>query len=77
MPTNQGPNLKMEASRCINELKMLISILAKVLETFYSLEELLKKRLCREQLENYCTAVVLDDVVYIFMYNLITLSQLD
>lgn len=56
---------------------MFISIISKTIETFYSLEELLKIRLCKEQLENYCTAIVLDDVVYIFMYNLITLSQLD
>lgn len=71
------PNLKLEASRCITELKMFISIMSKTIESFYGLEELLKIRLCKEQLENYCTAIVLDDVVYIFMYNLITLSQLE
>jgi len=53
---------------------MFISIFNNTLATFYNLETMLKTRLCREQLENYCTALVLDDVVYIFMYNLITLS---
>ena len=56
---------------------MFMSIFYRTLVVFYELEPLLKTRLCREQLENYCTATVLDDVIYIFMYNLITLSQLD
>jgi len=28
-------------------------------------------------MENYCTSLVLNDIVYIFIYNLITLSELD
>jgi hypothetical protein len=56
---------------------MFMSILHQTLSSFYEIEELLKNRLSREQLENYCTSIVLDDVVYIFMYNLITLAQLD
>jgi hypothetical protein len=55
-----------------------MSILYSTLAAFYGIEDLLKgSRLSREQLENYCTSLVLDDVVYIFMYNLITLAQLD
>ena len=38
---------------------------------------MLKTRLGRELMENYCTSVVLNDIVYIFIYNLITLSELD
>ena len=56
---------------------MFISLFYHTIVAFYELDPLLKTRLCREQLENYCTAAVLDDVVYIYMYNLITLSQLD
>jgi len=44
---------------------------------FYGLEEMLKQRLGRELMENYCTSLVLNDIVYIFIYNLITLSELD
>jgi hypothetical protein len=54
-----------------------MSILHQTLSSFYGIEDLLKTRLSREQLENYCTLLVLDDIVYIFMYNLITLAQLD
>ena len=56
---------------------MFMSILHQTLSSFYGIEDLLKTRLSREQLENYCTLLVLDDIVYIFMYNLITLAQLD
>jgi hypothetical protein len=56
---------------------MFMSILHQTLSSFYGIEDLLKTRLSREQLENYCTSLVLDDIVYIFMYNLITLAQLD
>jgi len=38
---------------------------------------MLKQRLGRELMENYCTSLVLNDIVYIFIYNLITLSELD
>ena len=70
--------LKVEAQRCIKELKIFMSILYSTLEAFYGIDSLLKQsRLSREQLENYCTSLVLDDVVYIYMYNLITLAQLD
>ena len=69
--------LKKEVSRCLKEIKQLMAILYQALVGFYELGKKLHNRICQEQLENFCTSLVLDDVVYIFMFNLITLSQLD
>lgn len=66
-----------EAQRCIKELKVFIKIICEVIIDFYDLKEVARPNICREQLDNFVTNQVLSDAIYIFLFNLITMSQLN
>ena len=64
-----------ETARCIKEIQTFTAILQEVFISFFDLRSATNVKLKREQLENFVTSLVVRDQVYVFIFNLIQLSQ--
>ena len=69
--------IKKEKARCIVEIKTFMRVIQETLIDVYGLQEFDKSRTNSEQLENFVTALILTGPLYIFIYNLISLSEFD
>ena len=69
--------MKKESARCTIEIKTFSFVMQEVITEVFCLQEQVSSRVNKEQLESFVTATVLDGPVYIFLYNLKALSEID
>ena len=68
---------KTECARCVLEIKVFISIIKETVIRFYRIDERVKSRVAKEQVENFITSQILAGPVYLLIFNLISLSNFE
>ena len=66
-----------EKVRLILEIKIFVAVLMETVIEFYELHQMVKKRVNKDQLENFVTAQVLSGPVYVLLFCTLALSNSD
>ena len=66
-----------EKARVILELKTFIEIYKTAVADFYSLEKDMKSRVNKEILQNFALSSILCGPIYVFIFNILSLSKVD
>lgn len=65
---------KLHASRCLVELNTFITIIYETVVAYYELRSSLASGMKRQQIEHLVKSLVLQGPVYVFIYNIMSLS---
>ena len=64
-----------EKARIIVEIKTFMAIFQQTMTEFFGLESQVKPRVNREMMDNFITSLVLSGPLYVFVFNILALSN--